>query len=227
MLAHARPAPGDPILEIGAGTGKATLAFARRGLSLRCLEPGERLAALLRDHCRELPNVRVETVRFEEAAIEPGSQALVFAAQSFHWVDAETGLSRCAEALRPGGTLALFWNRPQRGGQPVHRRIEASYGDHAPVLAWDAPGRWRRDYAAELREHPAFGEPEVSGFPFSREYDAASYVDLLRTQSDHRMLPEATRNALLAAIAGEIEAAGGRVGVDYIADLYLARREPA
>src|SRR5262249_27615202 len=40
--------PGGRILEIGAGTGKATLSFARRGYAILALEPGGNMAAVLR-----------------------------------------------------------------------------------------------------------------------------------------------------------------------------------
>lgn len=39
---------GRRVLEIGAGTGKATVVFARRGASIVAIEPGPSLAAVLR-----------------------------------------------------------------------------------------------------------------------------------------------------------------------------------
>jgi hypothetical protein len=53
VLAAAGP---GPVLEVGAGTGKATVAFAARGVSLTCIEPDPRMAELLR---RKLPGVPI------------------------------------------------------------------------------------------------------------------------------------------------------------------------
>jgi len=39
---------GRRVLEIGAGTGKATVVFARRGASIVAIEPGPSLAVVLR-----------------------------------------------------------------------------------------------------------------------------------------------------------------------------------
>src|SRR6185436_15674571 len=39
---------GRRVLEIGTGTGQATVVFARRGASIVAIEPGPRLAAVLR-----------------------------------------------------------------------------------------------------------------------------------------------------------------------------------
>ena len=120
VLAFAHLGEGERILEIGPGTGKATVRFAGRGHPLLCVEPGAKLAEVL---CANTGGREVEVLlgRFEDAAFEPGGFGLVIAGQSFHWVDPEVAYLRCVEALRPGGTLALFWNRPRRGETECNR----------------------------------------------------------------------------------------------------------
>lgn len=80
--------PGDRVLEVGAGPGKATLPLARRGLRITALEPGPALAARAR---RDLAGYPVEVVeaRFEDWDGEPSAYAAVIAATSWHWVDPE------------------------------------------------------------------------------------------------------------------------------------------
>ena len=225
VLAFARLEPGERILEIGAGTGKATTAFAGRGFPILCVESGPRLAAILEQQVRAQPDVEVAVTRFEECALEPCDFGLAIAAQSFHWVDPETGLARCAEALRPGGTLALFGNRPKRGETALHRAVEACYARHATGLAAAAlRGQSRRDYRAELEAAPGFGDLSEARYPFHRRYDARLYLDLLSTQSDHRMLDPAVRASLLASIRSVLLEHGGSIRVDYEAMLVLARR---
>src|SRR4051812_3647185 len=51
-------------LEVGAGTGKATVLFARRGASIVALEPGAKLAAVLRRNVAGL-DVAVHETTFE------------------------------------------------------------------------------------------------------------------------------------------------------------------
>jgi SAM-dependent methyltransferase len=225
VLAFAALAPGERALEVGAGTGKATLAFARRGCRLVCLEPGPRLAALLRERTRELPGVEVVGARFEDFELAPGAFGLVAAAQSMHWVDPREAMPRSARALRPGGTLALFWNRPQRGESGLHRAVEACYQQHAPRLAGVVAKYAARAWDDEIDASGAFGTVFQARYRFHCEYDAPGYRDLLRTQSDHRMLEEPAREALLAAIGHAIDAHGGRIRIDYRTDLLLARRQ--
>src|SRR6266516_5707601 len=57
------------IVEIGAGTGKATAAFHPRAVPLTCLEPDPAMAAVLR---RSYPDVQVQTCGFEDWVPPPG-----------------------------------------------------------------------------------------------------------------------------------------------------------
>src|SRR5207245_4033557 len=56
---------GGRILEIGAGTGKATLAFARRGYAILALEAGANMAAVLRRNVAMFPALAVEVARID------------------------------------------------------------------------------------------------------------------------------------------------------------------
>jgi cyclopropane fatty-acyl-phospholipid synthase-like methyltransferase len=113
--------PGDRVLEVGAGPGKATLPLARRGLRITALEPGPALAARAR---RDLAGYPVEVVeaRLEDWDGEPSAYAAVIAATSWHWVDPEV-LPRsgsCAAAGRPPSYLERHPRLPRRR-RPVLR----------------------------------------------------------------------------------------------------------
>src|SRR5665213_2368006 len=79
--------PVQRALEVGAGTGKATVSFAQRGVNLTCLEPDPRMTAELTRQSARFPSVHVIGAAFEPW--EPmESYDLLLAAQSWHWVDA-------------------------------------------------------------------------------------------------------------------------------------------
>ena len=54
--------------------------------------------------------LEVEVAAFE--AWDPAGRAFdaVIAGQARHWVDPVAGAAKAAQALRPGGRLAVFWN---------------------------------------------------------------------------------------------------------------------
>lgn len=222
VLGFAALAPGERLLEIGAGTGKATRGFAGRGFPILCIEPGAQLAAVLKEHCGG-HDVTVAATTFEAWPVETAAFGLVFAAQSFHWVDPEQGFDRCAQALRPGGTLALFGNRPRRGEAPVHRAVEACYAG-CPLQPDVLRSYSRNPYPEQIAAQGGFGPVVQSSHPFQVDYDATGYCELLETQSDHRMLDPAVRADLFARVADAIRAHGGTVSVDFSTDLLLVRR---
>lgn len=52
-------------LEVGAGTGKATVMFAQRGVTVHALEPSAAMAAIARRKCSRYEAVTIEEIDFE------------------------------------------------------------------------------------------------------------------------------------------------------------------
>src|SRR6266702_3675986 len=78
-------------LGVGAGTGKATVGFAARGLEILALEPSAAMAAVAMRNCQQFPGVRIEPASFEGWPAEPGGFGLLYSAQAWHWVQPEGG----------------------------------------------------------------------------------------------------------------------------------------
>ena len=207
---------GDHALEIGAGTGKATVGFVERGLLVHALEPSSEMAAVAR-----AKGLDIEQSLFERWT-PPRAFDLVYAAQAWHWVHGDDRYARAAAALRPGGTVALFWNKGREWTGALGADNDAAYAEHAPHLhgrTWDLS--W---VAPEIDACPAFEDATVRTVSWSCTYTRAEWVALLGTHSDHRILPEDRRARLHAAVGDVIDRHGGRVDVVYDTVVYLSRR---
>jgi len=153
-----------------------------------------------------------------------GQFDLVCAAQAWHWLDPETRFARAAALLRPGGWLARWWNRPAPDPNPLRVAIDRCYERFAPTLG--------AHFMAPEGPPDDAGAPAGSGFeaqlerryPWSRTFTTAEWLDLLRTQSDHRLLGEDRRERLLRVIGDTIEAAGGSYEHHYVCWLFADRR---
>ena len=227
-LLAASPSEGrSTILEVGCGTGIATLLFADRGHYVRCVEPGERMAAVARTACAGL-DVEVDIARFEQW--EPGDHRfdLVCAAQSFHWIDPAVGFAKAADLLVPNGVLGLFWNR--------HDEQSDSYGIFDDVYRAEVPElvdgyghdrgqeQWTRRIVGRIAASGRFRTPEVRAYAWERDYTAAEFTDMLGTHSDHIALEPNTRRRLLDAVAARIAEMGGSFRKHYTTVLFTARR---
>ena len=211
------------VLEIGCGSGQATRAFARRGLRVTCLEPSPNLARRARANLAPWPDVVVEERRFEAWPLREGGFDLVIAAQAFHWLDPRIAYTKAGRALRPGGALALFWNRPVWDAGPLREAIDEAYRLHAPQIA-PAHSVEIEGVLEGIRSSGLFGPVSQSRHAWIDRRSARDYLRLLGTYSDHAALPAAQREALLRAIGAAIERFGGAIVLPQVALLYLAER---
>ncbi|MER5730648.1 class I SAM-dependent methyltransferase [Streptomyces sp. NPDC002138] len=125
---------GHPVrtaLEIGAGTGKATRLFARRGVAVTATDPDGAMLAELRRHVPA--EVRVVRAAFED--LGPGeTYELVYAAAALHWTEPEGRWARMAALLEPGGVFASFGGPVQLADPAVAEAVRTA---RAPFLDGD------------------------------------------------------------------------------------------
>ena len=99
LVALASLAPGARVLEIGCGTGQATMPLAERGFEIVAVELGESLAAFARRKLARFPQVEIVASPFEQWDARGERFDAVVAFNSFHWVDPELRFApRCSGA---------------------------------------------------------------------------------------------------------------------------------
>jgi SAM-dependent methyltransferase len=216
---------GRRVLEIGAGTGKATVVFARCGASIVAIEPGASLAAVLRRNVAGL-DVTVEESTFEAWPLA-GSFDLVIAAQSFHWVDPRVRYARSVAALAPGGALAVIRNEKSPLEPSLRAELGAAYRRWHPRSGErpleDPIGEARRELVGEIDASGLFGPVDVLLYPWIERYPTARYLELLDTYSDHALLAPEVRVPLYQAISDILDRAGGALDIPYVSMALFAR----
>ncbi len=228
ILAFSGVGSSARLLEVGTGTGKATLPLAQRGFDILGLEPGGRLAEIARARLAQFPTVEIRTVSFEEWDEPIGAFDLVFIAQAFHWLAPDQRLSKLARTLRRPGVLAVFGNCAALAPGPLSDSVQVAYRQHAEVLCdRDHTHSW---YASpespilrELRASPVFTDPHGEVTTWERTLSSSDYCDLLATHSDHSTLPGDQLRELLTAVRTAIDRHGGVTRVVYKTGLFLAR----
>ena len=226
VLSYADLQPGDRILEIGCGSGQATKSFARRGFAILALDPGAALIRAAREHLAAFANVELLETTFEAWPAREAVFRLVIAAQAWHWVSPELRFAKPAQVLSPEGSLAVFANVPV--GLPaalledfkqIYLSRTGAFG--LPPEAWYLPSG---PIKADFERTGLFAPVTHKTYPWKWRHTTSSYSDFLTTRSDYRMLPQATREALIAEIVQSIDRQGGTFDMDYETHLYIARR---
>jgi SAM-dependent methyltransferase len=222
VLQKSRIPEAGKILEIGSGTGKASLPFARRGYSLQCIEPGENLARVAQANLHGWPLVRWEIATFQDWQERPEEFDLVISGQAFHWVPRPAGFVKAAKVLKKSGFLAIYWNMQGANQGPVFEELERVYRERAPQLDDHKSAEeviLQREQ--ELRHCGCFEDVELLRFPWTRHYDTRQYLGLLNTYSDHLRMNETQRAYLAEGVAEVLERNGGGIDRPYQAVLYM------
>ncbi|PWK83459.1 methyltransferase family protein [Lentzea atacamensis] len=210
---------GPRILEIGPGTGQATLPLTRIG-DVTAVELSPELAAVAREHA---PQARLVVANFDEWPLPAEPFDLVVSATAFHWLDPSTRMARCAAALKPGGALAVISTHHVAGGTgQFFVDVQECYERWDPGTPPNLRLSPAEDIPREFDDSDLFEEPEFHGCEWEQAYDTEAYVDLLLTYSNHIALP--ARDQLIADIAQLIDTRyGGRVTKRYLTQLAVAR----
>jgi SAM-dependent methyltransferase len=229
LAALGRLDEGARVLEIGCGTGQATLPLARRGYSILCVELGQELAAAAQRKLAPFANVEVVHANFETWEPERGDFDAIVAFTAFHWVDPKLRYEKSARLLRERGSLAVVSTQhvQREGGDTFWAEVQEDYDAVVPSDENDPPPLQEAvaDLAAEIDASDRFENVGVRRYVWDHDYSADEYISLLDTYSGHRALEKAKRRDLYDRIRRRIEAQpDGKVTKTYLTMLNVARR---
>jgi SAM-dependent methyltransferase len=206
--------PHSILADVGSGTGISSRLFLDHGCTVFGIEPnremrqaGERLLA---GHSR----FRSVDATAEATTLPDRSVDLVTAGQAFHWFEPGRARTEFSRILKPGGKVALLWNRRKTRGEPFleayeqlllefsadYQQIRHENIDAAALAAFFGP----QGYAeATFANRQSFDFPGLRGRLLSSSYAPA---------------PGAPRhNDMMLALLDLFERfnAGGRVSFEY------------
>lgn len=221
VLAYAAR-PIRSALEIGAGTGKATRLFVRRGIAVTATDPDPAMLEELTKHVGG--SVVTGLAAFEELPRTPAYD-LVFAAASLHWTNPNERWSRVASMLTPVGIFAAFGGQRELADADVQRAVHDARSpfvldDDVPspdATPRESPMQWP---GTELERSDLFTDVRQSVIERRFTLSADQYVGHLSTVSAYLMLAEPVREQALDAVLAVLPE---RVAVDAGITLHLAR----
>ena len=196
---------------MGAGTGKATRAFASRGIDVTALEPDPEMFSVLE---RETAGMPVTPVRSTYEEYDGPPADLLYAASAMHWTTPASRWTHAARLLVPGGAVAVFGAEMRLADDPVRSAFEQARSR--------LPAR-RRLPARAARGHRGVGtlhRRHRGGAPADVLVPQREFVGYLSTVSAYLLLPLALRQRALTRIA---DALPEQVRLDVTVHLHLAR----
>ena len=187
-LLDALPLGADAtVLDLGAGTGKLTRLLSARYAHAIAVEPDSRMRELI-------SGADVLAGTAEEIPLPDASVDGVFAAEAFHWFDWPVAVAEIARVLRPGGVLALLWNRFDSADRVLPKDVlpaSTSPTKHGLVKT----GEWVRAFDGSRFE--PFRDVQVEA---QREVSRQELLDFFASVSSVTALADEERRAALERI---------------------------
>lgn len=201
------------IIEIGSGSGQATISFLYLNCPITCIEPGKRMCDIAINKFHKDKNVKIVNVYFEDFQCEENKYDLLLSATAFHWVQPKIGFPKMHKLLKNGASYALLWHKYGNEGDGIFTEIRNIYSKYANFFA--SIEKVRSIEAGEcetnkwIYDSGLFDNHCVIEDKFIIKYSSDDYIKLLKTHSDHQLLERSVLNELSSEIQTLIENNGG------------------
>jgi SAM-dependent methyltransferase len=199
--------PGRTVVDLAAGSGKLSRPLAALGCEVIAIEPVDEMRAAI--------GAGIETLDgTAEAMPLPDDRAdAVTVGQAFHWFDGPRALAEIERVLRPGGALALVWNRRPVESSDLHAAISEIINPYRGDAPSHGSGAWRDTFAGrDLQEQR---------FDFVQRLDADGLADRVGSTSFIAALDEPDRARVLERVRALVD--GGAVDVPYVCEVHVWR----
>jgi len=220
------------LLEIGAGSGIATVEIAKFGSKIAAIEPGSHLAAIAREQTKEYRNVEVREEAFEDFQSAERFDAIL-AFTSFHWLKGEDKYQRVLKLLKDAGNLVLVWNYFFQTNSPATVAVNRVYHE---FLSDVYPGQksvykvneevFSTLVKREQRviQNPLFYPVFMKKYLVKYNYNSETYPKFLNTFPKVIAVAEERRAKFLQRIS-ETVAKYGKISVPVLTSLIICKRK--
>ena len=213
---------GSKLLEIGSGTGKATVQFAGFGFEIVCVEPGikmiEKAKAKLKDK-----NIEFIASRFEDYSAPPEYFDAVISAQAFHWISQPLGYEICSMTLKKGGYLAPFWCIDLFGDSNLDRELWAiieKYDAYVSCMPEVDYANRMESITSKIVGSSLFSKPEIIHTYLDKNYTADEYSNYLNCDTKRSDEEKQALHEELLKLADKYNGIQRR----YTCELYLTQK---
>ncbi len=200
IVTYSKIRPNGKILDVGCGTGQATLLFAQRGYSIVGLDVGQEMVNLAKEKCSSFPKVKFKVGTFEDVEFSDSSLDIITSGMAWHWINPEGREEKAYRILRNGGTLALFWSYQRKEESGFVKDVSKVLDKYGGLNRGPAGSKVRQISDAiyeKLKESQSFTSVEMREYDEDFEFNKGRYLDLVVSYGWVQVLPDEKRRSLV------------------------------
>lgn len=225
----------DRILEIGAGSGIATIELAKFSSNIVVLEPGEGLINIAKSNLSEYKNIEYICDIFENCDFKEKSFDKIISATAFHWLDKETKFMNSHRYLKDNGYLILFWNSFCVKDNDLTKEINKLHSEYVyntnyvedetntNVNVKVLEKIIKRE--KEMLDNDYFYILHLQRYMIDYIYNSQSYIELLNTFPDVVKLDSKVKEKFFDKIEKSIIRNGGKIKIPVQTSLYILKKK--
>lgn len=210
---------GRLVCDLAAGTGKFTRGLIDLGADVVAIEPVE---GMRRQFRAALPGVELLDGTAEAIPLADESVDAVTGAQAFHWFDMPVALAEIRRVLRPGGGLAMVWNRRDESVSWVAEMSTVLHWHDQPYAAYE-----RIDWAGLVAATGGFTPLAHTTVPIVQDMTRDLLAARVRSMSYISAMDEPEREQAVEAVVALAADFDEPFPLPYICHIHWCRRAPA
>lgn len=226
LISEAKIFKGSKLLEIGAGSGKATSQFVGKGFDILCIEPGEDLVRIGNERFKS-DTIEFRLGRFEQIQLSEENFDLVFAAQSFHWIPQPIGFEKCHRILKSQGSLAILYNMYLVEDNEQDRELlslSKKHGGFADFVTANQSDERIKLICTDIENSKKFTTAKVFKKHWVKEYTADEYYGFVLTGNKMLQKNEEEKAQIYEDIKCLADKFGGTITRTYLCVAYISKK---
>jgi ubiquinone/menaquinone biosynthesis C-methylase UbiE len=220
LLAAMGCAPGTPVADIGAGTGKLTKELLKHGLTVKSVEPNDAMRAIgIQNTSGKSGTWSVGTG--EATGLPTSSVYAVFFGSSFNVVNQSIALSEVTRILLPNGWFACMWNHRDLD-DPIQQKIESIIKSLIPTYSY---GLRREDPTNIINASGHFSEAKSIEGSFVWQMPRSDIIVAWKSHATLRRQAgsDSIFNRIIKEISKYMDSLPAHIDVPYTTRIYFAQ----
>jgi len=208
------------IADVGSGTGILTEALLPTGAKVIAVEPNDSMRSASDQRLGQFSNYESVGGKAENTGLARHSVDLITAAQAFHWFELEPTRNEFSNIIKPGGHIALIWNR--RVSQQSEFLLNYEKLLSSKIVEYSKVNH--TNASDEVIKNFLGNQMQIQEFENHQMFDLEGLCGRLMSSSYCPAVGEPGHQALMDDLEAlfDAHAENGRVQFDYVTQVYKA-----